>query len=171
MVLDLTVIRLEDSTWKFTWTAGTPDYEIWLDGILLDTVTPEEFIFTCPGFDSNPPPLEIVEVSQIPDSEIHPPFLILQWREITLAKYYVLQFFTGVIFQIQKFIIGDLTGYIKEETPPQLDDTEVQWRITTLDEFDNAGASINFIVDIVKNPDPPAVNITFAAGAVQVGAT
>jgi len=168
-VAGLKVERILGATWRFTWDAGTPDYEIWLDGIVIDTVTPESFDFELPGFNVTPPPLEIVEVSDVPDSEIRPPFLILQWREIALATSYSVEFLVGSVFEKQKFVYPKGSGYLRFQTPAQVDATEVIWRIRAMDDAGNFGVEVPFTIDIVKNPDPPDVSITYVVDSVVVG--
>lgn len=159
----------EDGQWVFTWPADSGDYSIWLDGVLLSTVTTEEYTYDlAEEYINAPPPLEIVNSADDADSAEHPPFAIIQWRGTTTAAQYVLEEVVDAVATERKTIFENGSGYYAFQTPVLTDCASATWQVIPIDEDGNEGDPLSFTAYIVRNPDAPQVSIAIAGGTVTV---
>lgn len=166
-----TVARLTDGTWEFSWLSGTPPYSIWLDGQLLATQTETSYNFIVPGYETAPPDLEILNAGDPSQNQLYPPRQILQWRGVQSAFCYVINKLVGSTWVRQASVLEKAKGYYQWLSPPQPDDTDVQYQIVATDINGNAGTPISFNIWVVRNPRHPTVLIDIgSSGNIVVSA-
>lgn len=161
--------------WLFTWAATPNDtYEIWHDGFLLDTVTPDtiagEYAFGLDGYAASPPAVEIHNTaSGKAQNEDYPTFAVIQWRGLVEASGYVVQRNNGIWVTV-----GDVTerglGWYSYNTQVLADDLDVNFRVMALDAKGTEGAALGFTVHLVRNPSMPSVEYVVNAGNLEIGA-
>src|SRR6185369_5825773 len=88
MAIIPTIERRDSGGYDFTWPATASTYLVYLDGVLLSTVTDEAYSFTLSGYDDEPPALEIVEDGDPVEGLLYPPRVTLQWRGLQTADAY-----------------------------------------------------------------------------------
>lgn len=165
-------VKQATGTWLFTWDGGSADsYDIWLDGELLDTVVGGEY--ECPEADYNdaPPPLEIVADESDADAEndLYPPYVILQWREVTGADAYRVEQYIDSNWVIVDTIQDRSVGYYFYQSEPLTDGTAYDFRVSAVDVNNNAGTPVTFDTTIMCNPTPPEVSFDIDSSGDLVG--
>lgn len=164
-----TVITKTDEGWLFEWTAGTPPYQIWLNGLLLeDEITDEEYLCIQEGYEDIPPPIEILNDGDTIENQEYPPFITLQWLGNANAVMYEIQEYVNAGW-IKRALIDEVgQGYYKYTTRSLIDASTAQWRVLSLDLKENEGTPLSFSVIIAKNPDPPEVEIEYTKPNIVV---
>lgn len=168
---DPTVAQNGDGSWAFFWSAGTGSYQLWLDGNLIASPTTNSYRFTMPGFDTVPPELEILDAGDVAENLIYPPFALLQWRGHQSANGYVIEIFTGDSsnpWQFVNTIKETRRGYYSWKSPPLVDGDTVQYRVSAIDLFGNAGTPIAFSILVCCHPKAPSVSVTINSGNIVV---
>jgi hypothetical protein len=167
-----TATKQDDSSWLFTWDyVSGESFEIWLDGVLLDTVSDGEYTASEDGYDDAPPPLEIIDATLAPDSETYPPYVILQWREVSGASGYQVDEYVGGSWVNRRVFVDASAGYYWYKSDPLDDDDTHIFRVSALDLNGNAGTAVQFTYLMARNPAPPEVTITInGSNDVAVGA-
>ena len=141
--------------WLFLWDADSGEaFDVWLLGELLETVTGGEYECAVSGYDTEPPPLEIVDDQSgvVADNEQYPPYAVLQWREVTGAFAYIVQQYKNGIWVDIKTIMDSSSGYYWFNTQTLTDGTTNQFRIYASDDIGNTGTPISFNFVIMCNP-------------------
>jgi len=158
-----TATKQEKGEWLFEWGGGSAEsFEIWLDGVLLDTVEGGEYTCTEDGYDATAPNLEIMEdlSGAEAENELYPPFAILQWREVAGADGYDVEEQVGGSWIIRRNITDADAGYYTYQTSALDDSTVVPFRVTALDVNGNGGTPVTFSIKLARNPAPPDVAIS-----------
>lgn len=164
--------KQENGHWLFAWTAGASDpFDIYLDGVLLDSVEGGSFEAEVEGYDTAPPPLEIVEEDADAESILYPPYALLQWRGLTGADAYVVEKYVSGDWQAMKTVMEVAAGYYTYRTRLIDDCEETSFRVTALDLRGNEGTPITFTFNVVRNPAPPDIEFTMTGGDIVVSAT
>lgn len=174
-MINPTVARMAEGGWRFTWDPGTGPYEVWLDGVLLDTVDDEEYefvAFTNPDQELVPPALNIVDTgvtSSVAEGSLYTPFAILQWRGVQTAFAYLIQQYISGTWTTIQTLLESATGYYRWQSEG-LDDVAVtQFRVKATDALGNAdGAVLPFNIDVVRNPAPPDIVISIGTSGTVV---
>lgn len=164
MAINATVTRREDGGWNFTWDVGTAPYAIWLDGKLLDTVDDEEYDVTLPGYEDVPPSLEILNDGEEAESELYPPYVIVQWRGIPTAVAYVVEENVEGDWVTRATVQEARRGYYTWRSPAKPDGSALQFRVLPADLYGNTGTAIAFSMDLCRNPETPEIEITINDG-------
>jgi len=158
-VEDWTATKNERGVWQFTWSGAPADiFNVWLDGVLIATVTGTEYDFDKEGYDATPPPLEIVDDEDDAESELYPPFAIIQWRTVDGAAAYLVERLVSASWVVQKTITEDGSGWYAFTTVVLGDQTSEQYRVSALDSRTNAGTAVAYTFALVRNPAPPSVS-------------
>lgn len=156
-----TAAKQDDSSWLFTWDyVSGESFEVWLDGNLLTTVSDGEYTCSEDGYDDAPPPLEIVDATLDAESELYPPYVILQWREVTGAYGYQVDEYSGGSWLKLRVFTTASAGYYWYKSDPLDDDETHIFRVRALDLNGNAGTAVQFTYQMARNPAPPDVTIT-----------
>jgi hypothetical protein len=169
-MIDWTATSQGGGIWLFEWTAVVDrEYEIWLNGTLLGTVTPTtttgQYTSTIEGYVSSPPPLEIHDTtsSSKAENEEFPPFAVIQWRGLTTAAAYTVERLNGT-WAIIKTVTETGVGFYAYNTQLLTDYTETQYRVTALNTKGTSGQALTFDVTVVRNPAPPAAALVVSGG-------
>lgn len=165
MSLTPTAERLGTYAVRYTWS-GTAPYAVWVNGEkLLNQTTLTEAIVQFPG-ESVPHACEVRDANDSGSAEsvVYSPRLRIQWRGQNDAEYYKVQTYTGGAWATQQVVREDGSGYYQFSTVAQTDGATVQWRVVPVDERGYSGAAIDFSQFVVRNPAPPDVTMTYAAG-------
>lgn len=163
-----TVTRNGDGSWGFTWSPGTPPYSVWLDGILLGTVSTEAYTAELPNYETVPPALEIVSTGSSAGNSLYPPRVILQWRGITTSAGYLVEQFVSSSWVQRVNVSESGRGYYDWLSGPQDDGSTGQFRVTAFDLRGNGGTPLAFSLIICRNPAPPAATIGYSGTHVVV---
>ncbi len=160
---DPTVSQNTDGSWAFSWTAGTGPYQVWLDGLLIASPTVNSYTFRQPGYDTVPPELEILDAADTAENLLYPPYVLLQWRGIQGVSGYVIEIYTGASgapWQFVNTVKESRRGYYSWKSPPLVDDTVVQYRVSAIDLIGNQGPPIAFSIPVSCHPKAPSVSVT-----------
>lgn len=166
-----TATKQENGHWLFEWTADSGDpFDIYLNGELLDSVTGGEYEAEEDGYDTAPPPLEIVEDASGADAEslLYPPYAILQWRGVTGAEAYLVEKLVDGDWVSFKTIMEQEEGYYTYQTGVLTDSESTSFRVSALDLQGNAGTPVAFSFYVVRNPAPPSVSLEMESGGLVV---
>jgi len=166
-----TATKQENGHWLFAWDADSGEsFEIWWNGTLLNTVVGGEFDCELNGYAETPPPLEVVadESGVDAESELYPPFVILQWRGVSGATAYLVEQYVSGAWIARKTVMERERGYYTYQTAVLEDDTETTFRVSALDARGTAGTPVNFSFKVVRNPAPPDVSFSMESGASLV---
>lgn len=161
--------KQSDGSWKYTWDASSGvSYEVWFNGILQDVVEDGEYIciitdYEGVSYDDVPPPLEVIPTTDEPESETYPPFIIMQWKGIEGAAHYQIEEFDGSDSTIRATQAEVGLWYYKFQTHSLEDDEEADWDVTVLDETGTGGTPLDFTKLVVRNPEPPDVDIEYSS--------
>ena len=163
-----TVVKQSDGSWLYTWTAGSPEYRIYLDGVLIDTTSAQEYEFYGAGYDNTPPPIEITSSGITAETELYRAVAVLQWRYVDGAFEYWVQKYTGGAWVQQSRIPEIGAGYYKFVTPIQDDCTETSWRVLAVDENGIEGDAVIFTFTLARNPDEPDITMSYDSGTLTI---
>jgi len=169
MITFTSIEKISEGIWKYSWTATTGPYRVYLNGILQDTVTTNEYVSSIQGY-TNPPPLEILDVNDTDDALNiqYPAYLVLQWRRVNGAVSYAIEQYVDSAWVLQSRIYDDGSGYYSYTTEALDDVTEHQWRIKAADDYGNESSPLSFTALVVKNPDTPDVTIAYNESTKKV---
>ncbi len=160
-----TAVKQSDSTWVFTWDADSGvSYDIWLYGILLDTVDEGEYTCTEPDYEDTSAPLEIVVEDASAENDDYPPYAALQWAEVEDASAYVVSEYVVDEWIARSTVMQADVGYYGYVTLRLEDEDEVIFKVEALDTNGNEGTAITYTFSVVCNPIPPETDISIAAG-------
>ena len=161
MAIQHTVTRIEAGKWKFEWSVGTSPYQIWLKGkLIVDDLDDEEYEYFNPNYVDSAPPVEILNDGDSIESDDNSPLLKFLWRGTTAATAYLVEKFEDSAWATKATVMERELGYYSWTTPAQADETTAQWRVRAVNLHGEAGTGILFTVDVVRNPDPPDVNVS-----------
>jgi len=166
-----TATKQESGRWLFEWDANSGDaFDIYLDGELVDTVVGESYEAELDGYDTSPPPLEIVadESGVYAESLLYPPYIILQWRGVDGAKAYAVEEYVSGSWIFRKTIMDSDAGYYTYQTEVLEDAVSTSFRVSALDDQGNAGTPVTFSFYVVRNPPPPDVDFSVESGGITV---
>lgn len=160
-MINVTVSRMANGGWSYTWAVGTPNYQIWLDGLLLTTVAVEAYECVLPGYETVPPDLEIINSGEVAENSLYPPRYLIQWRGLVNAVAYVLQEYDGAAWDDLITVMETGEGYYNWLSPAKVDGATVQYRVLAVDVQGNGGTPIAFSVVVCRNPQSPAIGVDF----------
>jgi hypothetical protein len=161
----LSVEKNEQQQWVFTWSdSGAASYRLVLNGNLIDTTEDLEYTFALPGYDSYPPPLEVVDDGDLAMSEKNRPFLVMQWYRSEGATYYEVQENVSGTWTRRAVItdLGALQWVYTMRTPTLDDQTDYSFRVVAIGTVGDSDGDLNFNATIVRPP-------TLAEDSIEVG--
>lgn len=164
--------KQENGHWLFEWDANSGDpFDIYLDGVMLGSVVGGEYEVEEDGYDTSPPPLEIVadESGVYAGSLLYPPYVILQWRGVSGADAYLVEHHRSGDWMAAKTIMDLDAGYYTYQTDVLTDSESSSFRVSALDVLGNAGTPVTFSFYVVRNPAPPEVDLSMDSGDIVVG--
>jgi len=150
---------------RYTWSGNAP-YRVWVEGELrLDQSDATELIVQYPGA-AMPQAIEVLDSNDTDpaESEAYSPRLRLQWRGQADAAAYLVQRLAGSEWETRTPVGESGLGYYRYITVPEIDGTEVQWRIVAQDSQGYQGAVLRHTQTVVCNPLPPAFEDSYDAG-------
>lgn len=160
--MNLTITNTALGVWTFTWEEESGvSYNIYLGGVLLDTVDEGEWVSTVPGYLSSPPPVEIVPDNETAESLTYPPFLRLQWRIVEGEAGYRVEEYVGGSWVTRREIMDNGSEYYSYKTPLLEDGSTANWRVSAFGKQGDAGTPVVFTVEIVRNPSTPDVSLDY----------
>lgn len=162
-MINSTVTRMDDSGWHFAWLPGVPPYQIYLDGILLDTVSDEEYSFSLPNYEEVPPELEILNAGDVSDGAKYPPYVNVQWRGLYNAINYTVEQYVDGNWEVEANVTENGSGYYHWQSPPLEDATTQQFRVTAQDLIGNQGTPVAFAIDVCRHPLAPRIVVGFSS--------
>lgn len=158
-----TVTRKDDDGWSWTWPAGTPPYQVWLDGELLGSPTAETFDLSIPGYEDVPPEIEVRNAADVSENSKFPDYALIQWRGIPSAVAYQVEQFIGASWVVVANLMEEAQGYYSWQSPPLDDVTTYQWRVYATDLVGNRGNPIASSIDVCRNPLAPRIEVSFSS--------
>lgn len=168
------VARLPSGAWKFSWVSvGGQTYEVWLNGLLLGSVSAtgaaSSFEVEDSKYQTSAPPVEIHNAEDgTAQSKQHPPFIHLQWRGIEGASGYTVQKFVNSAWSTVSDIPEDARGWYSFTTVLLEDGQSTQYRVMAYDGKGSHGDPIATTVDVTRNPSPPKVSYTLDSGDLVI---
>ena len=171
MITFTTITQLGTCLWQYDWTATTEPYRIYWQGKLWATVYTNTYLMDAPdGYTDEPPALEILDDDDEGTAEnlTKAQRGVLQWREVDNATHYVIQEYVGGVWTTRDYLPHSDCGYQVYWTGRLADVTTAQWRVLARDDYQNSSSAINFTFLVVRNPNPPAVEMTYDADTVDV---
>jgi len=164
-----TATKKANGFWLFEWDGDSGDsFDIWLDGVLLETVTGGEYECVEPDYDEAPPPLEIVadDSYTFAENDLYPPFAYIQWRGVLGCAGYVVEKLVGATWVTQDVIAENLKGWYYYRTAVLEDGGSYYYRVVATTLGGSEGTPVDFIVDIVRNPSPPSVSFSIESNGL-----
>uniref|UniRef100_A0A6M3IYE6 Uncharacterized protein n=1 Tax=viral metagenome TaxID=1070528 RepID=A0A6M3IYE6_9ZZZZ len=148
--------------WRFA-LSGTAPFDIYMEGKLFIGDLDESEIVINGDSAYEPPVIEVLDStdSNEPEQVTYPPYLVLQWRGNSAASYYQVDRYVGSAWTRQGTVKEDGSGYYRFDTDVLADETEHTFRVVPVDSDGNTGHSFSVTSLIVKNPDPPSIDITY----------
>ncbi len=165
MNLPITAIVLQtDLSWAFYWTnTAATYYRAILNGQEIGVASGSPYYFTLPGYKAFPPPLEIVEESNLALSEIYPANLAIQWYQVSpKVDHYEVDLWTGSAWQLFKTV--NESGLPVYTVQPQnlKDETTNQYQVVAADAIGNSSTGLPFETYIVTPPILDESHIRYA---------
>lgn len=161
------------AAWRYAWSGTSPFY-VYRDGknvFGISSTTKTEWIFENRD-PYEPPVVEVIDSTETTadvEQVEHPPYAILQWRGAANAVQYVLQEYdsdTG-LWKTWQSVRETGAGYYSFQTPVLDDQTTHTWRVVAMDAAENESYIVHTLY-MVRNPDPPTIDISYDAGTGDV---
>jgi hypothetical protein len=160
MNLPTTIARNADASWTFSWTPvpGAQRYRVVLWGRQLNVQQSTGYTYQGLGFLSFPPPLEVVVSTDLALSEVHQPFMVVQWYGQACQGYLVEQ--GG---QIVKEVVEDGSWVYTYQSPVLTDETSYTYNVLAEDAVGNLSPAVAYTQYIICPPVPPdgQVKVTY----------
>ena len=150
---------------RYTW-AGTSPFDVYVNGErVLNQTTDTTLVVQYPS-EATPHACEVRDANDTGTaaSVEYSPRLRLQWRGQADAQFYHIQKYVASVWTTQQIASETGKGYYNYTTTAQADDTTVQWRVMPQDSRGYQGTPVDFSFFVVRNPAPPAVAYSYAAG-------
>lgn len=167
-----TAIQNPRGVWTFTW-APLPGsfYEVWLDGVLLNTTAAGIGTYTTtPGAATDtPPPVEIHDtIDGLAQSNEYASRAIMQWRGLSGSTGYRVDRSVDGGWQPVSTTTEQSMGWYTFNTGLLLDQVLTMFRVIALDSRGIGGVSVGFNLEVVCNPIPPVVTVVATGGNLEV---
>jgi hypothetical protein len=154
--------------WNYT-VSGTTPWRIYRDGRLLSTVTSTTFGIQTNDADE-PPAIEVLDSTDsfTPVTVANPQYATLQWRGRPEAESYLIQRFDDPTYTDLITIPHDAVRYYSIDTGVIDDQDTGTFAVRVVDSEDVESDVIEFDVFIVRNPDPPSIDISYDEGTTTL---
>lgn len=162
--------KISGDSWRFSFTSDqtTPTYSVYWTGLLVNRSTSAEQRIVAEG----EPVVEVYDSSStVPAQWTYPGRVKLQWRNVTGAEGYRVDEYVSAVWTSRGYI-GDVgTGYYQWQSRWLEDVTSHTFRVVPLDQDRNDGTPQSFTVFVVRNPDTPAVTLSYGSGTLTIAAS
>jgi len=158
--------------WRYDYS-GTSPFDIYYNGEVIASQTTDTAIILNHTDAYEPPALEIIDAddTDTPESVRYSPLFIGQFRgDPDMSYYLVEQYVDAAWTQIAQIPEDGLGGYRKFQSTALADVTTHSFRVTPYDADDNAGYPLQYDIFMIRNPEPPSVTVTYAAGTITIAA-
>lgn len=153
--------------WLLEWSSdqSSPTYLVWVNGEIVSIQTDASITI-----DSTTEPVVEVDDSggDTIEQQDNPGRAVVQWFGLSAASYYLVQQYVDAAWTTIDTVFEDGRGYYSSTSGWLADVTTHQFRVVPYDSGDNAGTAVTFTVDIVRNPDVPAVGYSYSSGTGDV---
>lgn len=164
--------------WQFTWTnTSAAYYRIVLNGVQIDEVQPDisgttTYTSNQVGYEVYPPPLEIMEATEVAPSENNQPFLSMQWygEGVGVVDHYLVYEFVASQW-IQRAYINEVGSFIYTCTTPVLaDEVAFTYKVVAVGIVQQQSTELDFTINVIRPPDSPegTVVIGWNSGTTSV---
>ncbi len=165
MSITVTAERVGTYAVKYAWT-GTAPFDIWCNGEkILNQTTTTSTVVQFPS-ETVPHAIEVRDADSVgvANSVKYSPRIRLQWRGQSGVDYYKVQAYLSAEWSTRQIVRENGKGYYMFTTIAQADASTVQWRIVPVDYRKYEGEPVTFSHYVVRNPEPPDVALSYAAG-------
>jgi len=153
-------------SWRFTWTATTGPYKVYLDGEMIDEVTDAEYEY---AGSVDAPDIEVVDANETTIYNVeYPARAVIQWRTVTGAAYYLVQENVSGTWTTRARPKENNSGYYKFTSRALEDVTSHSFRVYAVDEYGNKSSALSFTFFAVRVPSAPDVTIDYNEDTDQV---
>lgn len=145
----------EDGRWRFEWEAGDDEeFKVIQSGHLVDTVTGGSYVYQLPMSSfTDPPVLEVVPSDSFAESEENKPYLTLQWHAVENAVLYHVERQDGSDWYSEATYRHDGSTNVYTHVTKVFNDGETAtYRITAINEYEQASSPLLISIDIVTTP-------------------
>lgn len=148
--------------WQFTWTnTSAAYYRIVLNGVQIDEVQPgtgsTQYLYSKNGYEVYPPPLEIMEATEVAPSENNQPFLVMQWYgegPENVDHYIVYELLSSQ--WVQRSFVNETGEFIYSCTTPILaDETTFQYKVVAVGDIQQESTELDFVINVIRPPISP----------------
>ena len=157
---------------RYTWT-GTAPFDVYgADGeaLLLQT-SATELTLEHEG-ETEPPIIEVRDADSTGTAATaeNPAWGMLQWRGRANVDRWKVEYYTGSAWAEADGspVKNTGRGYYQFRTPVLADGTAAQYRVVPVDARDYEGDSQAFSFTVIRNPEPPAVAVSWDKAGSQV---
>ena len=154
---------------RWEWSSdlgGTPTFYIYQDGSLIRTTQSTAQVFRAAAGETLS--IEILDSASETPETAFPGRLTLSWEASTAVNYYLVEEFVASAWVERSRVADTAALYYSWQTRYLEDVTVHQFRITPIGTNGNTGAARVFSCLMVRHPDEPAVDYTYAAGTGRV---
>lgn len=180
-LLFTSIIKQSGGNWLFTWDdTDATFYRAVLFGTVLRTNITDNFYLyklSVPSeYTKYPPPLEVVEESNQAESEMHRPYIILQWynanqTNIQVSYYQIEQWSEELQIWQKGTHVPETGAWIYTQVSPILSDgVTYKFRVLAIGSNQQPGCALPFQVLMVCNPRlvEPDIAIAFDSGSTSL---
>lgn len=164
------VAKVGVSAWLFS-LDGTPPFTCFKPGATR-VVESDSFIDDDDGNSADEPPAwEIFSADDTIDSQYltNPPVVLLQWRSnSSVAAWRVERLSVEGVWELEATITETGLGYLQYSSGEVSDQDTVQYRVVGRDLQGNDAPAAGFSTFVVRNPQPPSIQIDYVAGNAVV---
>lgn len=165
------IVREPDASWTYTWDeTGAATFRVILRGVQIATVINSVFNYSTLGPPTEPPPLEVVEINQLAESEVYQPRFTVQWYATDDASRYVVQRKSGSSWVGVANVIESGQWVYTYVSPPLEAGVRAEFRVVTISNTDDTSEPRLYARLLACNPEPPNVRISYTNPNVVVGA-
>jgi hypothetical protein len=165
MNLPFTSIVLQPGgDWLFSWNStGAGTYRLVLAGRQVGVADDSDttFTFFTPGFETYPPPLELVAVTDQALTELYPPYLLMQWYTTPCDYYVVGEVVDGQLTNYQSVSEQNKQWVYSYTAPGLVDQTAHDFQVIAVGNAEQTAPPIDYHIFIVTPP-------VFVDGSVAV---
>ncbi len=161
MITSTTLISLQPTVWKLSWTSDQvdPTFFVYRDGLLWDTLTNTEITFFVDP--SQTPVFDVFDSINDSPGLAFPGQAVLNWDATPDTKEYRVEEFIAAVWELQKIITDEGQGYFRFQSRWLEDVTSHQFRVIAVGNNANLSTAKLLTVFMVRNPDPPRTTFAY----------
>jgi len=158
MIQFTSIVQFQPGQWRFDWvdTAATY-YRVVLNGqVIEESVLNNYYLSTVPGFSQLPPPLEVVEETELALTEQYPLSITFQWYATSSGAYdYVIQQKVLGVWTTKNVLLATGRWVYTVTTPFLEDQSTAEWRVLARNSIGDLSDPLAFKRHIVRPPNQP----------------